>query len=369
MRFTVNNVVLDRELTAALGAVEKKTTMPILGYVKIKTEGDEIIIAASDLDVSITTRIMGKVDKQGELCLPAVKLGQIVKSLKDGDVEFWQKDDEKVEIKSGRSKFNLAGMKTEHFPAIADDAIEFYTMPSGAFAEALKRAKIAISTKESRYTCNGVNLEIENGIAQFISTDGHRMCYSSRESKAFDGVSFKQIVPQKAVNLAAKLADMDTVVGIGFEGDKHIRFQFGNRVMTTRLLSGQFPNWPLIVAKSQARLEVKVIASEMLDLVERVALLADERTMTIHLKVGNGQLEIIAPDSNTGNAFDSMPIEYEGEAFTMAFRSTYIADYLAAINGAQCVFEFRGDKEQMVIRLANEDAAESSFCVVMPKRL
>lgn len=159
MRFTINKTVLLRELDAALGAIEKKSTIPILSNIKISTEGDELVIQATDLDISITCRCMAQVKDKGEVCLPAIKLAAIIKSLNDGDVEFWQKEGKEVQIKSGRSKFNLSGNPTASYPVVESANVEFRTMPSGAFGDLMRRGRIAISTEESRYALAGVKLD------------------------------------------------------------------------------------------------------------------------------------------------------------------------------------------------------------------
>lgn len=369
MKFSINKVVLLRELEAALGAIEKKTTIPILAYLKLSTEGDELVIQSSDLDISITCRCMAKVSTKGAICLPAVRLRDIVKSVADGDVEFWQKgDDAKVEIKAGRSRFNLAGLSVAGFPDVANSVVEFRNLPSGAFAEAMRRGRIAITKDESRYALNGVNMEIENGTVRFVSTDSHRLSISERKATAFEGVTFKQIVPAKAVGECVRLADLDTVVGIAFD-DKQIYFKFGNRVMATRMLSGQFPNWPLTVPKEKPKATITVKAGDMVSLINRVAILAEGETRTIGVELSNGQLAVFTNDSAAGNSHDSIAVDYEGDTFKMGFNATYLMEYFAALGANDAVIEFRSEMSQLVIRLKTEDQTESAFGIVMPLRL
>ncbi len=368
MRFTINKTVLLRELDAALGAIEKKSTIPILSNIKISTEGDELVIQATDLDISITCRCMAQVKDKGEVCLPAIKLAAIIKSLNDGDVEFWQKEGKEVQIKSGRSKFNLSGNPTASYPVVESANVEFRTMPSGAFGDLMRRGRIAISTEESRYTLAGVKLEINGSLVRVVSSDGHRLALSDRTVSAFEGLTFGEILPKKAVAEVIRLSDLDTVVGLGFMPNQ-IYFQFGNRILSTRTLTGQFPNYSLILPKDQPKAQIQVPAAELLSLINRVAILADDRVKTITLELTEGQLNVSSLTSDSGNSFDSIPVEHNGESFKIHFNSTYLCEYLSAINGRDVIVELRSAETQVVLKLKTEDANEQSLCVVMPLRL
>lgn len=368
MKFTVTKSVLVKELDAIIGSVEKKSTIPILSNCLIEAKENQLLIAGTDLDVSATAYCFAEVQEQGAICLPAAKLLAIVKSVTGKEIQFALGENDRVTIKCGRSKFQLAGVPGANFPNVAVPNVDFRQVPAGAFGEMLTRTRFAISETESRFTCGGVNLEIEESVLRCVATDGHRLALAEHSWPSLSGVEFKGVVPKRAVNEIVRLSGLSTTVGVAFT-EKQAYFQFDNRTLSTRLLAGQFPNWQMIVLKKQPRIKIEIAASELLQLLNRVGQLADIQTRAVIASIANNELAVSTPASEQGLSDDAIVIDYSDEPWTAAFNFQYLTDYLSAVNDKNVCFELGDPREQVVLRLATEDQAERSLSVIMPMRI
>src|SRR5438477_2884740 len=88
MEITVSRAELLRELTAAQGVVERKTTIPILSNFLFEASDDKLTITATDLDQSLRTSCAAKIKKAGACTIPARKLYDYIKLLPDGDISI-----------------------------------------------------------------------------------------------------------------------------------------------------------------------------------------------------------------------------------------------------------------------------------------
>ena len=253
LEITVSRADLLRELTAAQSVVERKTTIPILSNFLVEAADDKLTITATDLDQSIRTSCPAKVKKPGACTIPARKLYDYIKLLPEGDISIKLMDNHWVQIRAGRSNTKMVGMARANFPQVA----EFPTTGAVKIAAASLQGMIAktifaISNEESRYTLNGALLVLKAESMAMVATDGHRLAHIEKLGEVLEGVTGekKTLIPRKALSELLSLLNTTEVETIDFADDEQtLFFRVGGRVLTSRKLTGNFPNYEAVLPR------------------------------------------------------------------------------------------------------------------------
>ena len=253
MEFTVSKSDLVRELSLSQGVVEKKTTIPILSNVLLEASGDRITLTATDLELGIRCTCPARVKKEGAGTIPARKLLDYVRLLPEGDVQMKFLENHWCSIVSGRSRTRIAGMSRESFPELPEMPEPIASLPIKTLASMISRTSFAISMEESRFTLNGALLVMRPDGLTMVATDGHRLAYVQAAPGEIGEISqpFRALIPKKAMLEIVKLADLAESEGRGvFAGDdNHLFFQVGTRLLITRKLTGNFPDYERVLPK------------------------------------------------------------------------------------------------------------------------
>jgi DNA polymerase-3 subunit beta len=336
MEFTVKQSVLKEELSFIQGVVERKTTIPVLSNLLIESIGEkEIRIVGTDLDVTIRCDAEAEIKTPGSMCIQARKLFDIVRALPAGaDAHFKKEDNEWVSLKCGNARFRLAGVNREQFPEIPSFKSTPMRIPAETLAYFIQNTAFAITNEQSRFTLSGAKFIVAPGKARMITTDGHRLAFVEKEFE-IDG-TMDTLVPKKALLELVKLArGGEEEIAFG-EDQNHIFFEGEGRLLITRKLSGNFPNYEMVMPKDSDHLATFDL-DEMRSAVRRVSLMADERNRSIRLTVSEGQVEIIAQSSEEGEGVEVVPADYKGEEMTLGFNWQYLLEFLSNVGGAEIV--------------------------------
>lgn len=370
MEFTVSRADLVRELNLSQGVVEKKTTIPILSNVLVEAEGERIVLTATDLELGIRCSCPARVKKAGAGTIPAKRLLDYVRLLPDGDVAIKTQENHWASLVSGRSRTRIAGMSRDSFPELPAMPQMLAEIPIGVLAGMISKTIFAISNEESRFTLNGALLVLkENGLVM-VATDGHRlsMVESSEELPGVQG-SYRALLPRKAMTELLKFAsDADATATVKFSGDEnHLFFELGDRLLLSRKLTGNFPDYERVLPKEQPH-SVALNRDEVRGAIERVAQFSDERSRAIRIKVGGGEVKIHSSVSDTGESEESIPAGYEGEDVEIGFNAQYLVDFLRVVGTEEVTFLFKDAHSAGELRPEGEGAGNYRY-VIMPMRI
>src|ERR1700720_1656520 len=253
MEITVSKFELLRELTATQGVVERKTTIPILSNYLFEAAGDKFSLTATDLALSLRTSCVAKVKKEGACTIPAHKLHDYVKLLPDADIAIRLLENSWVSIRCGRSNTKMVGMARSNFPSLpVFPTAGVVKLPAQVLRGMIAKTGFAIASEESRYTLNGALMVLKPESITMVATDGHRLSHIERSGEKFEGVSgeLKTLVPKKAMDELKSLLDSTDAETIEFaKDDSTLFFRIGSRLLTSRQLTGQFPNFEAVLPK------------------------------------------------------------------------------------------------------------------------
>jgi len=370
MEITVSKFELLRELTATQGVVERKTTIPILSNYLFEAGGDKLSLTATDLDLSLRTSCPAKVKKEGSCTIPARKLHDYVKLLPDADITIKLLENHWVSIRCGRSNTKMVGMARSNFPSLpAFPTSGVVKIPAQVLRAMIAKTGFAIASEESRYTLNGALMVLKPESITMVATDGHRLAHVERTGAKFDGVSgeIKTLVPKKAMDELKSLLDSTEADDIEFAKDEStLYFRIGGRLLTSRQLTGQFPNYEAVLPKDNNKI-VSVHGDDLNAAISRVAQFADERSRAVRLRLEKGELKLSASSAEMGESEDSIETDYNGDTLAIGFNAQYLLDFLKAGSG-DVRLEFKDPQSAGQMRPADSEDYKYRY-IVMPMRI
>ena len=203
-----------------------------------------------------------------------------------------------------------------------------------------------------------------------VATDGHRLSHIERSGERFEGVSgeLKTLVPKKAMDELKSLLDSTDAEVIEFAKDEStLFFRIGQRLLTSRQLTGQFPNYEAVLPKDNNK-SITLHCEELSQAISRVAQFADERSRAVRIRLEKGELKLSASSTETGESEDSLEIDYNGETLTIGFNAQYILDFLKAAGSGDVKLELKDPQSAGQLRPAESEDYKYRY-IVMPMRI
>ena len=364
MKITTERKALLRALTAAVGIVERRVTIPILANVHMTAADGALVIKATDLDIETTDRIAATVAKPGATTASAQMLMDIVKRLPDGALIEIETEGYNLTVKAGRSRFQIPTLPADDYPAMASPQYDTtFSIGAKAFARIMDKAKFSMSTEETRYYLNGIYLHIAGDMLRGVSTDGHRL--ASVDVAAPDGALGMAgvIVPRKTVAEIAKLATAsagDLVVSVS---ETKIRLASDTVAITSKVIDGTFPDYTRVIPTDSDK-TARLDAGDLRASIDRVVAVSSERTSAVKLAFSQDALTV-SHASATGSAQDTTGAAYDGPAFEIGINGKYALELLGQVTG-DVVLQM-SDAGAPVVVLDTDD--NGLLMVVMPMRV
>jgi DNA polymerase-3 subunit beta len=375
MKLTINKGELQTGLSRLQGIVEKRNSMPILANVLMSAsnkgkEGEQLQLAATDLEVGIQSSHEAKVTTAGGVTVSAKKLFEIVRELPDEDIHLEATANGYLNIKCARSNFTLAGTSTEEYPTLPN-----FTPGKTASVEAavlslmIERTMYAASVDETRYNLNGVYLEVldQPGRIRMVATDGHRLATVDRTlSEDPLGLENGVIIPRKGLGELKKLVDEDDAdqIDLAFEGNNGLARK-DKVTLVMRLIEGEFPNYSQVLPKKIER-NVVIPGEDLIRALRRVALLSSERSKAVKLEFTDGRLTISSSNPDLGDAREELDIDFAGDEITIGFNAKYLLDALSTLKAKEVRFGLQNELAPAQFVPTDDD---DTLAVVMPMRV
>ncbi|SRR5579885_717046 len=373
MEISVSRQELLRELTATQSVVERKTTIPILSNFLLETDNDRLTITGTDLDQSMKTSCAAKVKKPGSCTIPARKLYDYIKLLGDGDISIKLLENHWVQIRSGRSNTKMVGMARANFPQVPEFPETSLTkIPASSLKNLIAKTIFAISNEESRYTLNGALLVLKAESLTMVATDGHRLAHIEKTGETLSNISGEKrtLIPRKALQeLQSLLANSEEEYLEFADDEQTLFFRIGHRTLTSRKLTGQFPNYEAVMPRDNNKFAV-VRSEDLTSSIQRVAQFADERSGAIKLRLEQNELKISSSSTDAGESEDVIETPYNFDPLIVGFNSAYLLDFLKATgNSGEVRLEFKD--AQSAGQMRPEDGSEEYKYryIIMPMRI
>ena len=357
MKVTVKRNDLLSELSHITSIVEKSTKLPILSHVLVDARGESqnLVLAGSDLTVSIKTTCPAVIEKPGALALPARELTDMIRFMpENAEIEIRSEDSERVIVSFGRSRSRIVCLPVDTFPTISGFDGRYIEIPGDILRKMIQMTIFSITQEQVRFTLSGILLIINKNFIKMVSTDGHRMAYVE-STKAFEDIEneIKILIPKKTVSELSKILQKDHLVVQFAHDENHIYFKIDNRLMVSRLLAGQFPNYELVIPRNlHNRLQLKT--AELRAIINRLNVMADEVSKRIVFRLEDGRMLLRSENVKKGEAEETLEVDYQGEKVEMGFNCQYLLEFLAVAETPEVIFEFTNDEYAGLFRPVGE---------------
>ena len=330
MKFTVARKEFADALKFVLKAVAVKTQTPILAGVYFKAENSTLELQATDHSLGIITKVPANVEESGETVIFGKKLFEMVLKL-SGDTLTITADDTNAEIKSAGTKYNLLVLNPADFPKIKqEESAKEILLRQRNFKNLLKKTTFAAADDKeiSRMIFTGVLFKFEN--LMLAATNTHRLAVVTEKISEVEN-NFEYLIPAKTLQEISAMLDEVGEVRISFS-DKTANFIFDNFFVTTRLISGDFPDFSNLL-NSERNISVTVSPQEFLQALERVSIIAKETEYnTVNLNFADNEIKISSSSADVGKAEEYISAEIEGGELQISFNYKYLTDVLKVID-------------------------------------
>lgn len=375
MKATIERATLLRCLSHVQSVVERRNTIPILSNVLIDaSDGGSVRVMATDLDLQVVeTMSASSVDQPGAITVSAHLLFDIARKLPEGSQVSLTTNDNRLEVKAGRSNFKLPTLPRDDFPVIVEgDLPTSFELPARLLAELIDRTRFAISTEETRYYLNGIFLHVtdeDEPLLKAAATDGHRLArFTLPRPEGAAGMP-DVIVPRKAVGELRKLLEeaLDGNVLIDLSASK-IRFTLGGEggvVLTSKLIDGTFPDYSRVIPTANDKL-LKVDPKLFFSGVDRVATIATEKTRAVKIGLDQDRVTLSVTSPDNGTAAEELAAEYRAEGLEIGFNANYLKDILGQIDSDTVELHLADAGAPTLIRQSENSPA---LYVLMPMRV
>jgi len=364
MKFTAAREALLKPLQAVIGVVERRQTMPILSNVLLVVKDGSLSVTATDLEVELVAQADVDTESGGEITVSGRKLLDICRALPDGTEVTVSVSGEKLNIRGGRSRFNLATLPAAEFPVVEDiKAGQKITVSQEALGRLIEKTHFSMAQQDVRYYLNGMLLETGKGRLKAVATDGHRLALCQAEIDG--GVDEQQvIVPRKGVLELQRLLSGDGDLNIEL-GTNHIRIQLDGIRFTSKLIDGRFPEYERVIPKESSN-ELTADRGAFKGALQRTAILSNEKYRGIRLVIRDSGVVLQAHNPEQEEAEEELEVEYSGEDIEIGFNVNYLLDALGAVDGEEVCLSVQDSNSSCLIRQPGKD--DCTF-VVMPMRL
>jgi DNA polymerase-3 subunit beta len=356
-----------KPLQAVTGVVERRHTLPILSNVLIERAENTISFVATDLEMQITTQTLCHDQQQSfAITVAAKKLLDICRALPEASKIQLEASDNRLQVKAGKSRFNLQTLPAQDFPKIAPpvDIKGVIRLTQKSFKQCLNLVQYAMAQQDIRYYLNGLLLVVEGTSLKVVATDGHRLSLASvelREQQAPQEV----ILPRKTIlELVKLLADSDEEVVIEI-GQNQAKFSVSNTVLVSKVIDGKFPDFTRVIPSSYEKHFV-VPRVTLLQTLQRAAILSNEKFRGVRLVLTTDSLRVICNNNEQEEAQEELEIAYDGAPLDVGFNVVYLLDVLNNLSVEQVDCAFGDANSSMLVTIPGETGFKY---VVMPMRI
>jgi DNA polymerase-3 subunit beta len=353
-------------LQSVCGIVEKRHTLPILSNVLMEKDGDNLTLLATDIEIQIKTRTAAMVGEKVALTVGARKLQDILRSLPDNVEVSLTLDDKRLQLKAGKSRFNLQTLPAEDFPrmSMVEGQATRISMSQKQFKQLLALVQYSMAQQDIRYYLNGLLLVTTGKEMRVVATDGHRLAYAS-EVLAEELPRSEVILPRKTIlELSRQLADNDEPLEIVLSPTQ-AQFRFGTIELVSKLIDGKFPDYERVIPQQHNKI-IPLQRDQLLHSLLRAAILTNEKFRGVRLVLTEGSLKILSTNAEQEEAQEEIEVPYTGDSLDIGFNVTYLLDVLNNVSGDIIECRLADASSSALFTLPGNDHFKY---VVMPMRI
>jgi len=366
------NIKIDREalikpLSSVSGIVERRHTLPILTNLLLEAKQDTLTLTATDLEMQISLSLHAAPSGDIATTVSARKMLDICRSLPDQSQITLEITDNRMQIKAGKSRFNLQTLPAGDYPLMAKgggDTSLTLTLAQNQLKRLLRQVEYAMAQQDIRYYLNGLLFEVTGNRLNVVGTDGHRLSFTSTELlQSYEKQEL--ILPRKTIlELIKLLDDSDDEVSIEVSANQ-ANFAFSGIRLISKVIDGKFPDYTRVIPNGYHN-TFEVSRQMLLLAMQRASILSNEKYRGIRMVLGKDSLRLISSNSEQEEAEEELEINYGGDPLDIGFNVTYMIDVLTNVSTETITFSFADANSSCLVTVPGDDNYKY---VVMPMRI
>jgi DNA polymerase-3 subunit beta len=363
MKVVCQREELSQRLGVVARAVSTRASVQILSGVLLRAEAGRLHLAATDMELSLRSSLEAQVDGDGAIVVPGRLLVDLVRLLPESEVTIEHRADENtVRVTSGSSTSTLHTYAAEDFPRLPDlDAVGTFTVERQSLIDTVTRVARSASRDESRPVLTGILVRFEAGKLVMAATDSYRLSVKETEL-AGEVPELEAIIPARALAELGRIAQSGDSIELGVH-ENQVVFAADDVWLTTRRIDGQFPNYKQLLPEAFEH-ELTLPRGELLDVVRRVGVMV-QRTSPIQLRFAEGELTVFARTQDVGEAKESIPVQFSGEAMEIGFNAEFLREGIESMSADDLRLKLISPLRPAVIQGSEDDPTY----LIMPIRL
>jgi len=362
MKFKVDKDVLLGGIQTVQNVIIAKATLPILSNVLLETQGDNLRLTATDLDIGISCVIPVNIQEQGAITLPAKRFSDIIKELPVDNINITTKKNNQVNIETEMCQFKIMGLAREEFPKLPEfKDREVIKLGQAMLKQMLNLTSFSVSIDESRYVLNGILFKISKNNLTLVATDGKRLAIIEKKLNNAPEKDINIIIPVKTIHELNRNLKEDGELSLVL-GNNQVMFDLGGVLVISRLIEGEFPDYKQVVPPASEN-KVRLDREQFLLAVKRAALLSTLDYQAVKLEVFKNKLVVSKSTPDVGESREELVVAYQGKELAIGFNPAYLIDVLKNLNDESVDLELTDTEKPGVIRI------NGYVYIVLPMRL
>ena len=328
MKILCDRQQLQEAFTVVGGIPPLKTPKPVIQSVLMDATADGVTLYATDLEISAKVPVDAvKVAEPGRTLLPARETSALLRELSDPTLTLSGQEG-RTTIDAGTGSFVLVSNDPSQFPAEPEfkQGVEV-EVPVREFLDMIRRTSFAAAREETRYAINGLLLELKDGGARLVGTDGRRLalCYTEHGG---DAQNSRVVIPIRALQALSKAVSDESSEPLRISiSSNQIRFALDGTELISQLLDNRFPEYEQVIPKA-ADSTIEIEREPLEKNLRRVAILSSGEVRMVRFKFEGSEVKLSAESSGIGRADLSMGIELNGPGGSISFNPDFLLDAL-----------------------------------------
>ncbi|CAN5358733.1 DNA polymerase III subunit beta [soil metagenome] len=328
MKIQILQEDLIKILTTSIRFTNTRSTLPILSNFLLKVDKTKLVIAATNLEMSISSQIGGKVDEEGSITIPAKTFLELIQNLSLGQITLTQEKDQ-LKVSANNFEGEIPIIPANDFPTIPDslDSKNSFSIPTKDFIKALNNILFSTSLEESRPVLTGVLFIFKDNILNLVSSDGFRL--SRLDIKLENKISLPNlIIPRTSLLEIIKIAKDEEFISFEVKStENQLIVKIGDTYLASRLIEGNFPDFEKIIPVSTTT-KVNVDKNDLSRGVKLASVFAKDGSGVIKFVISENAIEVLGESAKAGNQKSKMEAKVDGPNLEISFNYKFVEDFL-----------------------------------------
>lgn len=363
MKFTIKKDEFFKGLSIVSKAINNTAEPVVLRNIKLDLNENGLFLIGSNYNVTIKTFIPFKDGengiirnyKEGSILLNGKHLFDTVSRLKSDEISIDIVDSiALITSDTGKSKKELNFIPSEEYPDLDLEltGIELH-LSKKDFIAMVSQTAFAASVKDARPTLVAINLEASDGVLTATATDSARL--ARKQINIPEDIQLNINIPARTMVEISHLVEDSDEVNCYFT-DKRALFTFGRTIVSTSLISGDYPNTKTIIPRI-TNYSLEINSDELINAIESTRIMSIDRENVVDLNMSSDAVEFSAKSSQAGSALEQIEtFRYEGSPLKIAFNCEHVLSAVKALNCPDVLFEFIGEMKLFVIKNPSDDS-------------